>query len=60
MATACPKPSQGSGVMVETEYGAWPIAKLLVDLCEATGVKRLVNSVQAKFAILQSFSESMC
>jgi len=30
---ACPKASQGSADVVETERGAWPVVELLVGLC---------------------------
>lgn len=57
-------------VVVETECGAWPVAELCGDFCalrsrstleiaEVTDAKHLVNSVEAKFAILRC-SESVC
>lgn len=57
--------------MVETEHGGWPVVEPLVDLCalsswsafeiaEATDAKHLVNTVEAKFAVLQRFSDRMC
>lgn len=69
--TVCPKPPQGSVIVLEVEHGGWPIVELLADLCamssrstfeiaEATDAKHLVNSAEAKFAALPSFSESMC
>lgn len=52
-------------VMVGAECGAWPVAELCGDLCalrfwstwkiaEVTDAKHLVNSGEAKFAVLQS------
>lgn len=44
LTTACPKLSQGTVVIVETECGAWPVAELCGDLCALRSLINVWNS----------------